>query len=465
MEENNTTPNINNQGAEFPQEIPPVVEDNLQPNGEIELDPVFNYEQPFNPGELGAQPFNPQPSEPIAPVMPVITNNEYVKLEGSGASKGIKVFAVIIAILVVFSGAVTGGYLLGKHRGGIGESVPVDLASKPDPEDAMTTSQVYNKVNTSVVGVYVYNKDGSTSNATGVIYSKDGYVVTNDHIYSGITAPKFKVYTSDGAVYDADYVAGDLRSDLAVLKIKDGLNLEPATFGNSNEITVGETVVAIGRPNGASKASTISEGIISVASTRVSTTTTYTSRLIQTDTALNPGNSGGALCNVYGQVIGITSAKLVGDYEGVSYAIPTTTVKKIVDSLIKNKTVKNRARLGISYYKIDAVQSEILNLPCGLKIGEIDKDSDLYGKSVKTDDVITHINGQPITDDEFVLNVIEDSSAGDKITLTIYSASTKKSFDVTVKLLADEGSSSYVGDANSSNSKYNSSQFDFPNGE
>lgn len=465
MEENNNLPNLNNDDG-LQKENPPILEDVQPQNGEIDLDPVFNYEQPYNPNEAGAQqPFIPQPSAPIAPVMPIITNNEYVKLKNGGADKGIKVFAIIIALLVLFSGAVTGGYLMGRYNGSGSTSNPVDLASKPDPEDAMSVSEVYNEVNGSVVGVYVYNAKGKSSNATGVVYSKDGYIVTNDHIYAEIAAPKFKIFMSDGTVYDATYVAGDTRSDLAVLKITSEVNLKAATFGNSNEITVGESVVAIGRPNGAVKPSTICEGIISVTSTRVSTTSNYTSRLIQTDTALNPGNSGGALCNLYGQVIGITAAKMAGDYEGVNYAIPTTTVKKVVDSLIKNKTVKNRARLGISYYAIDAVSSEVLDLPVGLKIGEIDKDSDLYGKSVKTDDVITHFNGHQITDEDSLLNFIEDSSAGDKVNLTIYSASTGKSFDVTVKLLADEGTSSYIADENATTSEYNSSEFSFPNGE
>lgn len=467
MEENNNIQNFNNgEINNEPSDTTPEQVDALSQNGEIELDPVLNYAEPSSFSDTVPNDNNfYKPQEPIAPIMPIITDNEYVKLDNNSASKGIKIFAIIIALLVVISGSITGGYLLGKYSNGSLTNSVADLASKPLPEDAMSAAEVFGEVNPSVVGVYVYSKSGATASATGVIYSKDGYVITNDHIYANITSPKFKIFTSEGKSYDATYVAGDTRSDLAVLKIYGGTNLKPATFGNSDEITVGEVVVAIGRPNGASKDSTISEGIISVASTRVSTTTSYTSRLIQTDTALNPGNSGGALCNLYGQVIGITSAKLVGDYEGVCYAIPTTTVKKIVDSLITNKAVKNRARLGISYVEIDAVSSEVLKVPTGLKIGEIDSDSDLYGKSVKQDDIITHINGKQITDDDFVLNIIEDSVPGDTITLTIYSSTKGNSFDVTVKLLADEGSSSYIGGKGDSTEEYTSSQFSFPNGE
>lgn len=467
MEENNNIQNFNNgEINNEPSDTTPEHVDALSKNGEIELDPVLNYAEPSSFSDTVPNDNNfYKPQEPIAPIMPIITDNEYVKLDNNSASKGIKIFAIIIALLVLISGSITGGYLLGKYSNGSLTNSVADLASKPLPEDAMSAAEVFGEVNPSVVGVYAYNKNGKTAYASGVIYSKDGYVVTNDHVYADIAAPKFKIFMSDGTVYNATYVAGDARSDLAVLKITNGANLKPAIFGNSNEITVGETVVAIGRPNGADKASTISEGIISVASTRATINSNYSNRLIQTDTATNPGSSGGALCNLYGQVVGITFAKLVGDYEGVSYAIPTTTVKKIVTSLIENKTVKNRARLGISYYDVDAVSSEVLGIPRGLKISEIDKDSDLYGKSVKIDDVITHINGQQITDDGLVLDIIEDSSAGDKVNLTIYSASNKRSFDITVKLLADEGYSSYIADENAANNKYNSSEFSFPNGE
>ena len=255
------------------------------------------------------------------------------------------------------------------------------------------------------------------------------------------------------------------------MKITNANNVtfKPATLGDSSEAVVGESVIAIGRPNGATNPSIASEGIISVLSTRVSTTSSYTSNLIQTDSAINPGNSGGALCNVYGQVIGITSAKLVGsEYDAVGYAIPTTTVKKVVDSLIKNKTVKGRAKLGISYLHIDQLTAEISNSPCGLKIAAIDKSCDLYGKSVNVNDIITHVNSVELTDPNLILDIIDQAKPGDTLELKIYSVEKKQSFDITVKLLEDVGSSSYTTknqQNNKNDNNYNSSQFDFPNGE
>lgn len=463
--------NINNSGT--------ISEDSATDDGEIELDPelndfdieietadIENYNQSYGSSDYTA------PIEPIPPIMPQIEKAEYSPIEHTGTSKGLKVFAVIIALMVLISACVTGGYYLGKTSV---KTVTVDLAAKPNAENSMTVSQVYESVSPSVVGIYVYNaEEGISATATGVIYTKDGYIITNDHIYDGVVAPKFKVYTHDKKMYSATYVAGDTRSDLAVLKITDAnsATFKPAELGNSEEAVVGESVVAIGRPNGATNPSIASEGIISICSTRVSTTSSYTSSLIQTDCAINPGNSGGALCNIYGQVIGITSAKLVGnEYDGVGYAIPTTTVKKVVDSLIKHKSVKGRARLGISYLFIDELTAEIAkpSVPCGLQIATIDKNCGLYGKSVEINDIITHINGTKITDSNIVLDIIDSSSSGDSLNLTIYSVKGKKSIDITVKLLEDPGSSSYTTKKPQSNSdgkeEYNSSEFNFPNGE
>ena len=483
--ENNSVENINvssdnNENSSIP--------DDIETEVEIELDPELgnpdlyntntNYDNSYNYVNLETNtPTSQEPIKPIPPIMPKIEKSEYTPMVQSVSGKGIKVFAFIIALMVIISACITGGYYLGKSSNKT--VTAVDLATKPTPEDSLTVSQVYEKVSPSVVGIYVYNsKNGISATATGVIYSKDGYIVTNDHIYDGIASAKFKVYTHDKKMFSADFVAGDTRSDLAVLKITDAKNYNfvPAILGNSSEAVVGENVVAIGRPNGATSPSIASEGIISVVSTRVSTTSSYTSSLIQTDTAINPGNSGGALCNIYGQVIGITSAKLVGDaYDGVGYAIPTTTVKRVVDSLIKHKTVKGRAKLGISYQHIDELSAELLKLPCGLQIATIDKSCGLYGKSVEINDIITHINGMKITDSNIILDIIDAAAPGDSLDLKIYSVKNKKTTDIKVKLLEDVGSSSYTiqsqeKDKNSQNKdkenqEYNSSEFNFPNGE
>ena len=247
-------------------------------------------------------------------------------------SRGLKVFSLVIALIIALTGACTVGYFSGRNSVKTGDTkhTAVDLAARPKKTDQMTEAQVYEEVNESIVGIVVYNSQGKSSQASGIVYSKDGYIVTNDHIYSEVSAPKFKIYSHDGKEYSATYVAGDKISDLAVLKV-DGAKLTPAEFGNSDEVFYGEHVVAIGRPNVATDASSITRGVISAINRRVQTTSSYSSRLIQTDSAINPGSSGGALVNMYGQVIGVTSSKLASvEYDAVGYAIPTTVMKRIV---------------------------------------------------------------------------------------------------------------------------------------
>lgn len=434
-------------------------------------EPPLSEPQQFRPPE---DPFN---TMPVAPQMPQINNAPYVPTEIKNNSRGMKVFAIIVALLVLLSACVTVGYFIGNSNSGTAVK-NFDLAQKPTPENAKTGSEVYNIANKSVVGIYVYNNDGVGCSASGVVYSENGYVITNDHIYKDIAAAKFKIYTYDGKTFDASYVAGDIRSDLAVLKIKDPTGLTPAVFGDSSQLVVGESVLAVGRPNGASESSSASEGIVSSVDRRIATTTTYLGKYIQTDAAINPGNSGGALYNLYGQVVGITSVKISdsqNQYEGLGFAIPTTVAKSVVESLIKNKRVIDRAKLGISYFEMNELNAQIKNLPCGLQISEIDKSSDLYGKSVKAGDIITHVNGEKITGSYKMLDVIEAGKPGDTITLAICSADGKNSFDITVKLLEDKGSTSYTTEKSAKNSsgnssgfeskEYNNSQFNFPNGD
>lgn len=382
-------------------------------------------------------------------------------------SRGLKLFALIMAAVILLTGVSVTGYFLGRNSISYGtrKNVNLNLAAKPKETDEMTAAEVYDKVNASVVGITVYNTAGNGSQASGVFYSADGYIVTNDHIYSEVGAPKFKVYTSDGKEYDAKYIAGDQVSDLAILKI-DASGLTPAQFGNSDEIICGENVVAIGRPSDAAHASSITKGIISSTARRVKTTSNYSAKLIQTDSAINPGSSGGALVNMYGQVIGITSSKLAGvSYDSVGYAIPTKTMKRICEELISKGKVVSRAKLGITYTAINSVSAEINGYDyIGLYIASVAEDSDLFGK-VNAGDVITRINGIEVTSDDVVLDIIEESSAGDKVSVTVVSKTGKEStFDITLK--ANTGESSYSSEINSDSSSGNSGgTFDFPFGE
>lgn len=443
------------------------VEPSTQNSGENN-NPSGGQEQytPYGSQNYGYSDFSqsgcaPQNRINYSDVLPV---NDYKPM-----SRGLKAFALIMAAVIMLTGASVAGYFLGRNSVGSGarKNITVNLAAKPADTDEMTAAQVYEKVNSSVVGITIYNSAGNGSQASGVFYSEDGYIITNDHIYSEVGAPKFKIYTSDGKEYDAEYIAGDQVSDLAVLKI-DGNGFTPAEFGNSDEIIYGENVVAIGRPSDATQASSITKGIISSTGRRVKTTSNYSAKLIQTDSAINPGSSGGALVNMYGQVIGITSSKLAGvSYDAVGYAIPTKTMKRICEELINNGKVVSRAKLGITYTAINSVTAEVNGYDCvGLYVASVSEDSDLYGK-ISEGDVITHINGTEVTSDDIVLDIIEESSAGDKISVTVQ---TQKGSEVTLEaqLRANIGESSYsseIKSSESSNSDSSGGTFNFPFGE
>lgn len=395
------------------------------------------------------------------------------------ASKGLKLFALVMASVMLLTATCLAGYFIGRNSTSAykrNKNIDVSLAQVPKNADALTPAQVYEKVNESIVGIIVYNSAGSTANATGVIISEDGYIVTNDHIYSEIGAPKFLVYLSDGSERTAQYVAGDAISDLAVLKLDNKSGITAATLGDSSKLICGESVVAVGRPSSAQDNSTITSGIISLTERRVKTTSNYSAKLIQTDSAINPGSSGGALVNMYGQVVGITSSKLAGvQYDSIGFAIPTTTVSRVTKQLVSSGKVTDRAKLGITYQMINTAAAEAKGIEnTGLLVISVGEDSDLYGK-IQQGDMITNINGTEITYDDMVLNIIEDCKAGDTIKVTVVdSKGNTKEFSA--KLKANIGESSYSsviksdssqGSSSDSSDKKKSSdkEFNFPYGE
>lgn len=429
-------------------------------------------------------PGNVQPTETNSPPVqmgtdtPVLNRVNYTPQKPINdykpLNRGLKIFCVVLAAVVLITAACAGGYYLGKNGNTFSSfyrnDVKIDLAAKPKNTDGMTAAEIYDKLNSCIVGIRVYNSSNA-SDASGVIYTKDGYIITNDHIYASVGAPKFKVYTYDGKEYDAQYVAGDSVSDLAVLKIKGGKDFDVAEFGNSKELVCGENVYAVGRPSDASDDTSITSGIVSLTGRRVRSKTNYASSLIETDSAINPGSSGGALVNMYGQVVGITSSKLSGtEYDAIGFAIPTVTVKRVVDQLISSGKVLDRAKLGITYTEINSVAKQMSSYSdTGLLVQSVSTDSSLYGK-VQKDDIITHINGIKITSDDIVLDLLESLKAGDQVKITVLSSSGAQK-DYTAKLGANVGESSFKaeesGADNSSqegNSPESGGKFDFPNG-
>ena len=177
---------------------------------------------------------------------------------------------------------------------------------------------------------------------SGIIFSEDGYIVTNAHVVDGATS--LKAILSDGTTYEAELVGSDTLTDLAVLKI-DATGLQAAEFGSSEDLRVADQVMAIGNPGGYQLNSSVTIGYVSALNRAISNSSTgYTMEYIQTDAAINPGNSGGALVNQYGQVVGINSAKISATgYEGLGFAIPAETAQPVISDLIEYGYVKDRA--------------------------------------------------------------------------------------------------------------------------
>ena len=220
--------------------------------------------------------------------------------------------------------------------------------------ELLTPAQVAAKVRPSIVSVITVDNvnymNSQSGEGSGIILRSDGYIVTNSHVIGDSNKYEVSVITSDGQTYDAKVIGFDVKSDLAVLKI-DATGLPECELGDSSQLVLGDYVIAIGNPGGRQFAGSVTMGIVSGVDRIIDTENTESTsamRYIQTDAAINPGNSGGALVNMYGQVIGVNTAKIAASgYEGMGFAIPSTKVKEIVADLIDYGYVEGRVKLGI----------------------------------------------------------------------------------------------------------------------
>ena len=313
------------------------------------------------------------------------------------------------------------------------------LKKRPKSAKKSGSSYAFNKVSKSVVAVvcYVDGQEGSetsyTSMGTGTIITAGGYLVTNSHIISDSrTAYKIKVITGDNKEYKAGVVGYDDRTDLAVLKI-DASGLTPAVFGNSDDIKITEDVIAVGNPRSLKYQNSVTKGIVSAKNR--SLTVMNNVKCIQTDAAINPGNSGGPLVNMYGQVIGINSAKIVlDDYEGMGFAIPSQTVKQIVDEIVKYNHVRDRVRIGI----IGKVVYYGDHTRTGIQIDTINDGGPMDVEGVRRGDIITAMDGEKIETFADIYDELEKHRSGDKVKISLYRPDTCKSFDIEITLEEDQ---------------------------
>lgn len=262
-----------------------------------------------------------------------------------------------------------------------------------------------------------------TGLGSGVILSADGYIATNNHVIAG--ADKLEVLMNDNSTYEAFVVGTDEATDLALIKI-DATGLSPITLGDSENLKIGEWVLAVGNPFGFN--STVTAGIVS-AKARSLSQNNRNGRMgiesfIQTDAALNPGNSGGALVNLKGELVGINSAiySNTGSYSGFSFAIPTTIVKKVMDDLHQYGTVQ-RAVLGCTVTELDAKlakEKDITAVKSGLLVRDVNDRSTAQEIGLQENDVITAINGIEVHNFAQLVEQVSKFRPGDKITVTYY---------------------------------------------
>jgi serine protease Do len=268
----------------------------------------------------------------------------------------------------------------------------------------------------------------ATGTGTGIIMTTDGYVITNAHVIKdnnyGV-ASSVSVMLSDKTEYEATIKGYDEDTDIAVLKV-DANNLTAAEFGNSDELQVGELVIAIGNPLGFELFGSVTCGIVSALNREI-TINDKNMELIQTDAAINSGNSGGPLVNSYGQVIGINSAKMSSTYsstgtasvEGLGFAIPMTQAQTIIDDLINYGYVKGRPQIGISVSDVDEYTASLYNMPMGVYVRSVTPNGAAEQAGIQAGDIIIGVNGEAITSSTELNQKKDEYNAGDQITLNI----------------------------------------------
>ncbi len=299
----------------------------------------------------------------------------------------------------------------------------------------LTAQQLYAAVNPSVVTV-VANETDSSSIGTGVIMTSDGYIITNAHVIAG--AESCWIALDIGVTYDVELVGYDVRQDLAVLKAVDAHDLPAATFGDSNVAMVGDTVYAIGNPLGLELRGTLTNGIISAVNRDVALDGNSMT-LLQTNAALNNGNSGGPLINIYGQVIGINVMKMTGSgardeatVEGLGFALPISDMAFVVNDIMTYGYYRGTPMLGITVRTIMLEDGQT-----AVVVEEVTDGFNALDQGVQSGDIILAADGQPVSITNDLLTVRRNHVVGDTIILTLQRG--EEVFDVEILLRSDRG--------------------------
>lgn len=313
----------------------------------------------------------------------------------------------------------------------------VEVLPTPTPQiiegQILTPQQAAQRVIPSVVCIQCYttnnyfgNSDTSSlySEGSGIISREDGYIITNAHVIEGASTVQVVLY--DGTLCDAEIIGSDTITDLALLKIDPtNLSLKVASFASSKNLSIADTVLAVGNPGGLDFSSSVTSGIVSAVDRIIQDNTTgYIMHCIQTDTAINPGNSGGPLIDLYGNVIGITSSKIVAEgYENMGFAITYDEAAPILNDLLNFGYVKNRATINLTLAHPSAIfrMSGWNSLPKGLCITAVTGENEANA-GLKQYDIINSIDDISISSMADYSSYLLTKKPGEKVTLKVYRA-------------------------------------------
>ncbi len=366
------------------------------------------------------------------------------------------VIAVVITIgVVIICSLITTTALLGRgwlsNRLFVSDRVQITIPIQKKPQldtkyydsktGKYTPEGIAKKVLPSVVSIEIYEKGKAftpVSQGSGIILTENGYIITNAHVIENATRA-IKVILNNKQEYEAKIVGFDKKTDLAVIKINK-TGLVAADFGDSSQLEIGEEIVALGSPAGLY--SSLTRGVVSGLNRKIKTEANNTEMdCIQIDAAINPGNSGGALVNMYGQVVGINTSKIMLEsYDGIGFAISINEARPILEKLIADGYIKDRVKIGISFYELTEATAEINKTKPGLYIRSIDKDCDIAKTELRENDIITHIDGAPVVYRSDVDNVMKGKKPGDTVKAKVYrktDSGDEKTFEIKFKLMED----------------------------
>ena len=331
-----------------------------------------------------------------------------------------------------------------------------------DTSREMTPAEVYAQNVNSTVGittsvttnVWGYQTTAAVS-GSGFILTEDGYILTNFHVIEDSNSITVTAY--DGTTYDATVVGYDESNDIAVLKVE-AEGLTPVVLGDSDDLNVGDTVVAIGNPLGELTFS-LTSGVVSALDREVTMSSGVTMDLIQTDCAINSGNSGGALFNLYGEVIGITNAKYSGSgssgqasIDNIGFAIPINSVRNIVESIIENGYIV-KPYIGVSVTDVSA-ETQSYGLPQGAAVKEVTEGSPAEQAGLQVNDIITRVGDTEITCSDDLVSLVKECQAGDELVMQVYRSG--ETLELTVTVAEKQQSALEVDDESQKSAQSNS---------